>query len=373
MELIVYDRIRNRKLVFFQGFEICMKYDSIGSTFRFDFFFDPNNNEHKELACVGHFHIVYLYEGTELLMTGYVLSQVFNDYPETKLVSIAGYSLPGVLQDCEIPIGEPTSWIDKAKGYARHVINKIWPGTLQSDGLSLKEIAQKMLNPFNLTMVIDPSVAAAMNEIYDETTARQAQTIKSYLAELAAQKNIVITDDQFGRVVFTRPATSQKPIFHFESNIPGTSMSMAFSGQGMHSHIRMVQQQDVDEGIPASESQVENPYVPFVFRPHVAIQSSGDADDTEQAAKNALARELKDFTLTVETDRWFIGNKVIRPGKMITVLNPNVYLYKKSSWFIEEVTLKGNASETTAVIKCVQPCVYDGTVPQYLFKGINLH
>lgn len=375
MVLEINDRIRVRRLEFFQNFEVQLKYDSIGSAFRFDYLFDPDNIEHKEMSCVGHYHIVQLRHAGKLLMTGFALNNHFDDSPQKKLSRITGYSLPGVLQDCEIPFGEPSSWLDSTKSYAKRIINKIWPGTLQSDGLSLQEIAEKIIAPFELQMVVDSTVAADMLKPYEETTAKEKQSAKSYLCELAAQKNIIVTDDEFGRIVFTRPKPNRTPVFHFERNIPGTSMSLDFNGAGMHSSIKVYQQQDVDEEIPASENKIDNPYVPFVFRPHVVTQNSGEADDTLNAARNILSKELKNLVLTIETDRWGVRSdgKLLRPGDIITVKNPNVYLYNKSEWFIEEVHLKGSPSETTATIKCVPPEVYNGQTPKYLFSGINLH
>jgi hypothetical protein len=373
MELVVNDRIRNRKLRFFENTEVHFKFDSLGSTFKFDFLFDPDNDDHKELACIGHFHIVTLAHEGELLLTGFMINNAFNDFPEKKLTTVAGYSLPGVLQDCEIPFGEPTSWVSATKGYAKYILNKIWPQTLQFDQSSLKEIAQKILNPFNLEMVVDPAVASAMDESYDETTAKESQSAKAYLCELAAQKNIIITDDPNGRVVFTRPKANQKPIFHFDNNIPGTNMALSFNGSGMHSHIKVFQQSDVIEDIPANENSIENPYVPFVFRPHVVVQSSGEANDTLNSARNILSKELKNLTLIIETDRWIIDGKVIRPGQVVSVTNPKVYLYKKTNFFIEEVTLKGNPSHMIATLKCVLPSVYTGETVKYIYQGINLH
>ena len=376
MVLEINDRIRVRKLQYFDGFTIHRKYDSIGSTFKFNFTFNPNNPEHKEFACVGHVHIAYLRDEGDLLMTGYILVEEFTDAPQEKMVSIQGYSLPGVLQDCEIPTGEPSSWFVTAKGYAKYVVNKIWPGTLQSDQLSLREIAQKMINPFNLQMSVDSSVAADMDKKFDETTAKETQSIKSYLCELAAQKNIVITDNPKGQVVFTRPRSGQKPIYHFDrskGDIPGTTMKLTFNARQMHSHIRVVQQQDRDSELPANEFLLENPYIPLVFRPHVTVQSSGNADDTEQSARNVLSKELKGLRLVIETDVWRISNKLWEPGQIISVTNPYLYLYKKEEWFIEEVILTGDAEKKTASLVCVLPCVYDGTTPRYIWEGINLH
>jgi hypothetical protein len=374
MELTIYDRIRVRKLIYFEVTELVFKYDSLDSSFKFEFLFDPDNPEHKDFACIGHYHIVKISHNGETLLTGFMISNAFNDFPEQKLTEVAGFSLPGVLTNCEVPFGEPESWLrNSTKAYAKRIIKKIWPKALQSDGLSLREIAAKILSPFELEMVVHSEVATEMDEKYDETTAREKQTAKAYLCELAAQKNIIITDNQFGQVVFTRPSVSQKSIFHFDKNIPGTSMGLVFDGSRMHSHIKVFQQQDAEEDVPSSEALIENPYVPFVFRPHVAVQSSGDANNTENAARNVLAKELKGMVLTIHTDRWIIDNKVIRPGVIISVTNPKVYCYKRTNWFVEEVSLKGSPTQMTATLKCVVPEVYNGGKVSYLFEGINLH
>lgn len=375
MELVINDRIRNRVLKFFEKFTIDMKYDSIASTFSFDFLFDPDNQDHKDMACIGHFHICSLKHNDETVLTGYVLSQGFNDMPETELATLGGYSLPGVIEDCQIypeVSGAALRDIDLKSTEESPVLDGGYP--LQSDGLSLKQIAEKYLSPFRIKMVIDPSVAGLMDQTYDETTAKETQTLKAYLTELASQRNIVITHDQLGRLVFTKPSASKKPVTHFaKGETKWTSMSLSFNGKDMHSHIRTFQQQDEDEQIGSIESEVLNPYVPFVFRPRAVVQNSGDANDTENSAKNVLASELKNIRLNIGIHRWDIENKIIRPGEIISVTNPKVYLYKKSNWFVESVHLEGDADSMTARLECVLPEVYTGEVPEYLFKGINLH
>lgn len=354
MELRINDRIRNRKVEFFNNFQLSLRYDNISSAFSFSFFFNPDNIEHKEMACIGHFHECTVEHNGETLLTGYVLSEVFNDSSQKQLCHFSGYSRPGVLEDCEIP-------------------PSLYP--LESEGLTLREITQKLIAPFKLKMVVDSSVSSKMNQVYEKTTARVSQTIKSYLQELASQKNIIISHDEKGQVLFTSAQTNQKPILNFDvinGGIPFTKMSLQFNGQGMHSDITVMKQADEDGG-NAGESTVKNPYVPFVYRPRVIIQNSGDDIDTEQAAKNARAAELKNLKLTITTDRWLINNKVIKPNNIITVVNPEVYLYEKSEWFIEQVDLVGDNEKTVATLTCVLPEVYNLREPKYLFEGINLH
>ncbi len=351
MILKINDRITNRKVDYFNQFSLNLKYDAIASAFSFNFYFNPQNHDHKEMACVSHYHICTLEHNGELLLTGYILSQAFNNSAVKQLVAIGGYSKPGFLEDCEIP-------------------TSLYP--LQSDGLTLRQITEKLIKPFGLTLIVDPSVAAKVDSVYDTSTASETQTIKGYLTELAAQKNVLISHDEKGRMLYTSAKTKQKPILHFENGVIGTSMAMAFNGQAMHSHITVQKQASVDDG-NAGESTIQNPYVPFVYRPKVKTQSSGNDNDTDFVAKQLLAAELKNITLTIVTDRWELDGKILKPGKIISVLNPEVYIYKKTNWFIESIDFVGDNKAVTATLHCVLPEVYNGEVPVSIFKGINLH
>jgi prophage tail gpP-like protein len=352
MILKINDRIRNRKVEFFNSFNISLRYDSIASTFSFNFLFNPENKEHKEMACLSHYHLATLEHNGELLLTGYILSQVFNNSSKKEMCGFAGYSLPGVLEDCEIP-------------------PSLYP--LQSDNLSLSEIASKLIQPFKLKMVVDPAVSSKMNAVFEKTTAKETQTIKSYLTELAAQKNILVSHNEKGELLFTQAKTKQNPILNFEDGgVPFTKMTLSFNGQAMHSDITVIKQADSDGG-NAGEATIKNPYVPFVFRPKVVTQNSGDDNDTEQAAKNILAAELKNLTLTIVTDRWELDGKMLKPNNIISVLNPEVYIYKKTNWFIEQIDYTGDQEKTVATLKCVLPEVYNGGTPKSIVEGINLH
>lgn len=352
MILRINDRIRNRKVDFWNQFSLTLRYDSMASAFSFTGYFNPDNPEHKDLYCIGHYHLATVEHNDELLLTGYILNQGFTDAPKKEPVTIAGYSLPGVLEDCEFPPKVP----------------------LQSDGLSLRQIAEKIITPFGLKMIVDPSVSALMDKVYEKSSAGETQKIKDYLTKLSAQRNVIISHTTKGNILFTKAKPKQQPILNYGEvgGAPFTSMELTFNGQAMHSHITVMKQPDKDGG-NAGESTIRNPYAPFVYRPTTVIQNSGDDNDTDQAARNILSAELKNMVLKITTDRWEVDGKIIKPNNLITVINPKVYLYKKSTWFIESIDFKGDNKSTVATLNCVLPEVYSGETPKYLFEGINLH
>jgi len=347
-------RINNKQFDFFNNLILKLEYASVGSTFSFVSFFDPQNDNHRDLFKPYTYpRVEILDDDGDRLLTGRILNNTFSDSDEKALVALNGYSLPGVLEDCPIPL-------------------ELYP--LQSDGKTLKEIAEFLIKPFGLRLVIDRVVSSRANEVYEKTTASQRQTIKSYLDELASQKNIIISHTDAGSLLFTRARTNIKPIAKFVGDAPGIKMSISTNGQSMHSTISVQKQADLTND-NAGESTINNPFV-STFRPTTKEQTSGDDIDTEEAAKNALANELKGIVLTIEVDRWTWnadGKITMRPNNIITVHNHDLYLYQFVRFFVRSITFKGNSGEETAVLTCVIPEVYNSETPKNIFTIPNPH
>jgi prophage tail gpP-like protein len=354
--LKINDRIRNRRVDKFNSFRVSQKFDAVGGTFSYSFYFEPNDNELKELLCIGHYHICTLEYNNQLVLTGNIISQNFSSQPERSYVNLAGYSLAGVLEDSNIP-------------------TSIYP--LQSDGLTIKQIVSKLLQPFRIKFKVDNVVAARMNTVLSTATASESATVKGYITSLCSQQNIILTNTEKGELLFTQIDTKKKPIFNFDTtkglSQPATSFKLSFDGQQMHSHITVMKQADIDGG-NAGQHTIRNPYViNSVFRPKTIIQTSGTDVSTSKVARQALANELKGLKLIIDVATWEADGKLIRTGEFITVINPDIYLYKKSTWFIEGIDFSGDNKQNVATLTCVLPEVYSQQVPEYLFKGINLH
>ncbi|MGB0881435.1 MAG: hypothetical protein ACPGSO_00670 [Vicingaceae bacterium] len=337
----------------FNKFSLNLKYDAVGSSFGFALYFDPDNFFHRELFQPSHYHECDIIHNGELLIRGFMLNHNFNLSSKKSLSPISGYSLSGVLEDCQIP-------------------PDLYP--LQSDGQTLKQIADKLVSNFPCGIQVDPSVSSKVNSVYEKTTASETQTIKDYLSSLASQKNVILSHTPNGDLLFTQAKTNKTPIAHFNGDQPAIEMSLSFNGKGMHSHIT-VQKQASSDGGNAGEVTIRNPYVPFVYRPLVKTQNSGSDVDTNEAARNALSEELKGIKLTIKTSMWEIDGKVIKPNNIITVESKELYLYGKSRWFIESVQLNGDERSTTATLTCVLPGVYnnESVVNVFRRKGDHIH
>lgn len=358
--LKINDRFKARKVQYFSNFQLSLGYDQFGSTFSLSFYFDPENPDHKELACVTHFHDCEVSYGDEILVTGFTLSQGFKFEPEKQLATISGYSKPGLFNDCNIP-------------------PNLYP--LQSDGLSLLSIAKKLTRPWNeetkygIGIKVDESVQDLVNKSLKTSTAGETDTIGGYLTQLAQQKKVIISHDEFGNLLFTQAKTKQKPILDLDFRngmIPGTKLALQFDGQQVHSDIFIVRQASSDGG-NAGQYHVKNPYCPVFYKPKVVTQSSGDDIDTKEVALRELASEWENLKVSIETDRWKIGDSIIKPNNLVSIYAPELYIYKKCNWFIRSIDYVGNEKETIATLNCVIPEVVNGEMARSIFEGINMH
>lgn len=359
-----------RKIANFENVEIQSKYDSVASTFAVSFLYDASNQNHAEIAGVSHYHeaiISYIHEdgSKELVLTGYILSQKFTTKAEIELVSIGGYSKCGVIEDCDIP-------------------PSVYP--LEFEGLTFAQIARKIINPFagkkGFSLIIGTGRAnqdvktpeeialekAADDDEYEKSTAPESKNIKSYLTDLAKQKNIVLSHTRKGDLIISVANTESKPFLELDLDKPSfgvISATMMFNGQPMHSHITMIRQAD-DEGGNAAEFTIRNPLCPVVYRPKVEQLTSGDDITIEDSARNLLCEELKAITLTIEFSQIAFNNKLIAINNIIVVKSRKNYLYKKVRWFIESVNISADASKQVATVTCVLPWTYN-----YFAKGEN--
>lgn len=360
MILKIFDRFKVRKVEFFSNFQLSLKYDSFGSAFSFEFYFDPNNPDHKELACVSHYHDCEIEHNGETLVTGFALSQGFTWTPTKQLATISGYSKPGFFEDCSVAL-------------------ESYP--LQFNGMSLLNVAKKITRPWNentkykIGIKIDDEVRDLVNKSYPSIEVSQTDTIASILTKLAQEKRIIISHDEKGNLLFTQAKTNLNPILNFnftQGQIPGVEFKHNFNGQGMHSHITVMKQASATSD-NATQLTIRNPYVPTVFRPKTVTMSTGDEISVNEFALRELAKEWENLSLSIKLDRWEIDGKIIRPNNMIEIQSPELYIYPKSKFFIREVTFTGNSSETTCTLNCVIPEVVNGKMAKSIFQGINMH
>ncbi len=339
-------KVGNKELKTYNDFNMQLNYEGVASAFSFVFYFDPNNPEHRAMFKPGSYSPVTVEHNGELLLTGNLLVHEFKSGATKQLIRVSGYCKTGVLDDCEIPVSA-------------------YP--LQQNKLSLKQIAEKVIKPFGIKLVVDSSVAKEADKSIAKSTCNENQTVKSYICSLANQRHIIVSHNEKGELLFTKEQTTQTPVYHFNGTLPAVTMTLKFDGQKMHNKISLIKQASKSGKGNAGQTTFTNPYV-SVFRPSVKRQTSGRDVDTELGSRNMLSAELKGIDLTIELDRWVLGDKIIKPNTIITVTNPEIFIYTKTKFFVASVDYRGNNIEKTATLKCVIPEVYNSDKPKNIFS-----
>lgn len=334
----------------FLEFNLNLRYDSVASDFSFTVWFDSGNEAHRQAFKPGTYKPVKVYYNEDILLTGTVLNMSFVSNAQGNGLAISGYSLTGVLEDCQIP----------TSAYPLH-----------SKGLDLKSITEKICSAFGINVIVDPTVSGKISKVFKNATATNQQSAKQYITDMAAQQGIIVTHDAWGNIILTECYTKATPLFDFTDGIPGLELSLDFDGQKMHSDVTTLRQAKIGsrstkKNPVVGQEKVSNPYC-NVFRPRVERQTAGDEHDTGKAARTNLSEELKGIGLKGNLNTWSINGVFVKPNQIITVENPDLFLFQKTRFFIESVSYKLDANGESCFLDCYLPEVYNQDTPKNIF------
>lgn len=325
-------KINNKIFFFFNKFSVKLNLDTVASSFSFVAKFNPENEDHKILFKPLSYPKIEIFKDDDtLLLTGYIINHIFNSNENPELVKLSGYSLGGVLEDCSIPYSE----------YPLESINR-----------SLKDISEKLLNKFNLKLIIDENASKDANLIYKKTSASPSQSIKQYLSKLAAQRNIVISHNEKGDIIYFKPNILAYPKILL-NKLNSIKMTLNVAGQRLHNEITVIRQSSTEYNNLTPVDTVKNPLI-NEFRPKVKILSSGTITDTKKAAENAIASENENIQLSIKIPIW----EDLYPGDVIEVENDEIYLYKRTKFIIKSLTMNESNDSRTMDILAVLPETY---------------
>ena len=336
-------KIENKFFNHFSNLTLKFNLDTFASVFSFDARFDPFNVEHQKIFKPLTYPKIEIFSNDmDLLLTGNIVNNDFTSTKTPQLVSFSGYTKSGILEDVTIP-------------------DSVYP--LEKNNQSLSEISDQLLKPFGIGQLIESNVANEMNLVYEKAVAQPTQSVASFLTQLASQRNIVIGHTKKGDVYYFKAFIGSKPVKSYdESNL--LSSKMAINGRAFHSDIT-VRRQPSDENVGVSTVDgVKNPNVEQI-RSVCKILSSGDDTSTIQAAQNVLAAELRGIQLALELPK--IDYELLC-GQIIEFINPELFIYKKQKFVINEIIYNEDSGEDTMTINCLTPEAFTGGIPTNIFE-----
>lgn len=327
----------------FNSISVTQNLNAVATVFSFTGRYDRENPFHRKIFKPYQYLDCDFYNdaGTKFV-TGQIVSHDFlsNDVPN--LVQISGYSNGGVLEDCSIPL-------------------ESYP--LESIGRNLKDITERLISYFDLKLIIDSSVRSDCNLVYGKSCGEPSGSVKDYLSQLASQRNIVLGHDRHGRISYYRPNVNAKPrVFYDGSN--SLEMSLSCNGQGMHSKISALRQPSKsNSGNISLSDSIINPFVGR-YRPSVQVLTSGEDGETSKGIKNLLSEELKNIKINFSFDKW----QPLLVGDIVEVLNPEIFINKKSRFMVESTTINEDEKGRSMTMSVVLPESFTGEIPINVFN-----
>ncbi len=346
--------IEGQEYKFFTTASVALKYDSVASSFAIDSNFIGTPQQRDFLVPLTYKRIqIYIGEPTRnnLILTGVILRHDFTTKAQPDGLKISGYSLPGVLADCEIP-------------------PSIYP--LQDDNKTLRQVIEKILNPFGLNLFVNQIATADADKVIPQTEAKEVENAASYIVQLASQFNLIVGHTRNGELLLTRLRTSEAPVSNYEEGTGSfQAATLSTNGQAVHNTYTILRQPGFLDGILGNnpQEQIGNGLI-TEFRPKVKKQTTGDESTIIDSAKSARMKGLADaVSISLElTTHHYQDGSIIRPNRVITLVCPSIYISNKISIFVKDVTLNETPTGVSAVLDCVLLESFTGEEVQNIFS-----
>ena len=305
--------------------------------------FDPDDADQRaRFRPFSYTDIVVLVDGAPVF-GGHMVGVLPISTPFERTVAVTGYSAPAVLNDCTAPAS-------------------LYP--IEYNGVDLETIANDLAAVFGLTVVFPTDAGTPFARVRCE----HGVPVLSFLAGLARQRNLLVSDTARGELLFSRAADgSAQPVAVLqEGSSPLLSVTPAFHPQRYFSHVTGLAPATVDR--PGSQYTVKNPHLEDTLRPYAfRVPDSIDAD-IPGAARNALSRMFGDlvaYTLAVDTWRDPAG-ALWAPGTVVRLHAPGAMVYRPYNVLIRHVDFEDRPGARTATLTVVLPGAFGGRIPEGL-------
>ena len=304
--------------------------------------FEAENKAFRDTFRPFSYHPIVVTVGGSPLFTGTMLTPLPAMVADKRTVSVTGYSLPGVLNDCNSPSSD-------------------FP--LEFNGQKIGDIARTICAPFGLSV----EVTAPEGPVFERVASEPAKKAYAFLATLARQRNAVIASTSTGKLLIQQSVTPGRPVARLaQGSAPVTSVTQQFNPQEYFSHITGLQPAIV--GVGGGQYTVKNSRLTGVIRP-----SNFTADDTltadiKEATEAKVGRMFANtvsYSVTVSTWRDPAGN-LWTPNTTITLSAPGAMIYSDYEFIIRSVEFIQENDAESAILTLVLPGAFDGKIPEAL-------
>lgn len=319
--------------------------------------------------------------GRQRVFTGTMIDITPRLAPDRREVTVAAYSLPAVLDECSVSIDSIP---------------------LQSTGLSLMQIAERLVKPYGILAVVspeaakaangrsvreqelvyvgnDPAIKAAIakerpdakkqaNAAFAKVSPEVDQQVGDFLAEMARQRGLVVSSTPTGELLFLQSVKPGNPVASLrEGEQPLIEVVPTFDPQSYFNEITGF--------TSAKRGRAGSRYTERVnrlsggqLRAHNFKLDDVEVADAPAAVRAKVGRMYGNMaTYVVNLPTWRDPkDNLWQPNTTIVIDAPSAMIYGPYEFLIRDVYLKASAGEKTASLGLVLPGAFSGERPAYL-------
>lgn len=334
--------IDGKRFRFWESMKIVRSIDNM-DVIEFGAPFDADLSGFKDAFRPFSYKRIEVLIGGDPLFTGTMVNVTPVLENDKSIVSISGYSLPGVLNDCTPP-------------------SSSFP--LEFNGQGLSEIAATLAAPFSISVEFDADQGA----IFDERAAIDPEErVLSFLIKLAKQRELIISSTERGVLLFQQSSNVGIPVAMLEQGEPPLlSVVPFFSPQDYYSHLTGIK--PVSVGTEGTQFTVKNSRLLGVVRPITFdVPDTNDAavEDAVSAKAGRMFGNMAAYSGRVATLRDPQGD-LWKPNTTVRLHAPDAMIYDPYDFIIRSVDFNIDAVARTATLNLVIPGSFSGEISEVL-------
>jgi hypothetical protein len=275
----------------------------------------------------------------ERIFTGYLETPRIQNGEDRKALNVSASSKPNLL-DSPAPKGS-------------------YP--IEFSGANLEIIGNRISSLFNLEAFYYAEPGAK----FTKASLKKGANSLEFLTRLAKQRTQILTDDEFGSVIFSDGMSSGAPIMSIDaSKRPDVKVDVQYNADKFYSSVTGVLKGK--RGRNKKEFTIDNNYYIGIEKPYEFTIDESDEGEIEEVTRCVYARMFADvFSVNVTVPGWRDKNKeLITPAKPIKVLAPDYYINEMTEVDIRTVTYSAVPDRQSTTLSCVLPGVFTGNVPE---------
>jgi prophage tail gpP-like protein/phage tail protein X len=230
--------------------------------------------------------------------------------------------------------------------------------------MNLQQIAEDICKTMGVGTIFDFDPGARFKKV----KMKQSDKVLSFLSRLAMQRNFIISDDEFGNLVFWRGLGIGAPILEIDDDArTDVQVSVKFNDSQYYSSVTGTLGTKTKR--KGKSFTVQNPFFNGIVRPYNFTVKDLDAGELETAVRTTAGRMFASvFTATINIADWKDRNgDIISPNKFIRLRSPSNYIQDWEEFLISGVDLTNRAGSESAQIEVVLPSAYSGEIPERVF------